>query len=605
MNVLNRLTTCLVLFVCLSSHLSAGQEDDRLQNLMESYWGAYSRLSPLMATAFGDNRFNAYVDDLSDNAFKARIHHLDKAIEVLGEIDVRRLSTTNQVNYKVFDWMVTHERERLDYSWHYITTALAFGWHTFFAQVVNTTTFDNEGDYQDYLKRLQQFGRYADQNMALMQKGIETGYVKPCEVLAGYEDTINNYITATPKQSTYYKPFSHLPDKYSEKVITDLQTRAQKVIADVVVPAYQRHLYFFTHTYKPACRDSIGLSDIPKGRELYDHFVRYYTTLDTNAETAHALGLSEVKRIRAEMDRLINAVGFKGNFKSFVTFLRKDPQFYPKNAESYLARASTIAKRIDSKLPEYFSYLQRNTYGILPIDETLAPEGPVGYAQAGAADGTRAGQFRLNTYNLKSRPLYGLTSLTLHEAVPGHLLQGAIQREMENLPQFRRYYFFTAFNEGWALYSERLGEEMGIYNTPYDKFGRLVYEMWRACRLVVDTGIHAEGWTRQQAIDFMMANTALSSHNITTEVDRYIRMPGQALAYKYGELKIRELRKRAEKALGAQFSLRDFHSMVLTSGSLPLTVLEEITNHWIAANKCQTQMDVKPNTRIECMSEEE
>ena len=418
-----------------------------------------------------------------------------------------------------------------------------------------------------------------------MQEGINVGYIQPCEPLKDYEMTISGYIVDKAEQSTFYTPFSRLSTKYGEEVIVDLQTQARQVITDIVTPAYQRYLGFFTDTYQPACRQSIGLSAVPQGRELYEYFVRYYTSLDTDAEAVHALGLSEVKRIRGEMDRIIAALAFKGDFKSFLTFLRTDPQFYSKDADSYLARASTIAKRIDGKLPEFFSYLPRITYGILPIDEVTAPKMTVGYAQGAAADRTRAGQFRLNTYNLQSRPLYGLTSLTLHEAMPGHILQGAIQQEMSGLPSVRRYTGFNAYGEGWALYAERLGEEMGVYDTPYDSFGRLVYEMWRACRLVVDSGIHIQGWTRQQAIDFMVANTALSLHNITAEVDRYITWPGQALAYKHGEIKIRELRARAEKALGSAFSLRDFHTVILTSGSLPLTVLDDVVSEWIDSVK--------------------
>lgn len=571
----------LFLLLLVSSHAFSSKADTRLEKQMANYWEARLQLSPLLASTTGDSRFNHLLDDLSDKTFETRIRDLDKAIQLLASIDVDQLNDANQINYKVFSWIINHERKGFDYPWHYITFTTFSGWHTAFAQRVAVTTFNSEKNYRDYIKRLKQFGRYADQNMALMQRGIDVGYVQPCEPLIGYKNTISGYITDKPENSTFYTPFSRIPDKYGEETINQLQSEARRAIIEIVTPAYQRYLHFFTETYQPACRQSIGLSAVPQGRDLYEYFVRYHTSLETNAEAVHTLGLSEVKRIRKEMNHIIESLSFKGDFKDFLTFLRTDPQFYPKDADSYLDRAAIITKRIDGKLPEYFSYLPRITYGVLPIHDAIAPKMTVGYAQGATADRTRAGQFRLNTYNLKSRPLYGLTSLTLHEAMPGHILQYAIQHEMESLPNIRRYSGFNAYSEGWALYSEKLGEEMGVYKTPYDSFGRLVYEMWRACRLVVDSGIHSKGWTRQQAIDFMVDNTALSLHNITSEVDRYITWPGQALAYKYGELKILELRERAERTLGSAFSLRDFHAEILTNGPVPLTVLDTAVSDWI------------------------
>lgn len=563
----------------------ADKIDKELEKQMADYWESRLQASPLLATEVGDTRFNDSLDDLSQQAFQQRIRDIDRAIKLLKRINSKRLSENNQINYKVFKWQLEHERERLNYPWHYITFNTFSGWHIDFANSTNLTPFNSEKDYRNHIERMSEFARYAEQNIELMKKGIEIGYVQACVSMKSYEDTISGYMTDTAQESVFYKPYKTIPKKYGPDLAAALQAHASKVIAASVLPAYKRYLQFFTQTYQPACRQSIGLSGLPKGSELYDYFVRYYTSVDTDAEAVHSLGLAEVKRIRGEMEKIIADIGFKGDLQSFFQHLKTSPQFYPEDEQSYLAKASTIAKRIDGKLPEFFSYLPRSSYGILPIDELVAPKMPTGYAQGGSADGVRAGQFRINTHRLESRPLYELASLTLHEGWPGHLMQGDIQREMDNLPDIRRYSGFNAYNEGWALYVERLGEEMGIYETAYDSFGRLGYEMWRACRLVVDSGIHSQGWTRQQAIDYMVANTALSLHNITTEVDRYIMWPGQALSYKYGELKIRELRARAENALGRAFSLRDFHTLILTSGALPLTVLDEVVERWINSSK--------------------
>ncbi|NIB45097.1 DUF885 domain-containing protein [Pseudomaricurvus alkylphenolicus] len=572
--------------VISSAPALAGNADNQLETLMDGYWDKHLKSSPMMASYFGDTTYSDRLDDLSEKGFAERTINLDLAIAELKKIPVKELSDANRVNYEVFEWMVHNERKTLDYDWRSITFNTVVGWQTIFAQIVGgMTTFNSEEDYRAYLKRLEAFGAFADQNMALMQKGIEVGYVQPCETLNGYEASISGFIAATPEQSLFYAPFNRIPASYGDEVISELQAKGKQLVSDVVNPAYQRYNTFFTETYKPACREIIGLSDIPKGRELYDHFVRYYTTMETDADAVHTLGLSEVKRIRAEMEAIMKEVDFDGDLKAFFAHLRTDPQFYPKSEEEFLAKAASLAKRIDGKLPEYFSYLPRNPYGIQPVPAHIAPKTAAGYYQGGAADGTRAGVYFLNTYNLKSRPLYTLAALTLHEGVPGHHQQISIAGELDSLPKFRRSYYFHAYGEGWGLYSEYLGEEMGIYDTPYDRFGRLSYEMWRALRLVVDSGMHAKGWSRQQAIDFMADNSALSLHNITSEVDRYITYPGQALAYKNGELKIRELRGKAEQVLGKHFSLREFHTLVLKSGAVPLTVLEGIVDRWIAEQK--------------------
>jgi uncharacterized protein (DUF885 family) len=364
-----------------------------------------------------------------------------------------------------------------------------------------------------------------------------------------------------------------------------LRAAGREAIAGAVVPAYRALLEFFTKEYLPGARATIGASELPDGRRYYAWLVRRYTTLDVTPEDVHAIGEREVSRIRGEMDGVIRDVAFQGRFADFLELLRTDPRFYAKTPEELLEKASRIAKRIDGALPSLFKRLPRQPYGVEPVPPDLAPKYTGGRYVGAPLDGTRAGTYWVNTYALETRPLYTLEALTLHEAVPGHHLQIALAKELEGLPAFRRYGYVNAFGEGWGLYSEHLGLEAGFYTDPYSNFGRLTYEMWRACRLVVDTGIHAMGWTRPQAIDYMAANTALSLHEITTEVDRYISWPGQALAYKMGELKIRELRAKAEEALGSRFDVRAFHDAVLANGSVPLGVLEEQIDAFIAERR--------------------
>ena len=347
--------------------------------------------------------------------------------------------------------------------------------------------------------------------------------------------------------------------------------------------------------YVPNCRTTVGASALPGGRDFYRHRVKKFTTLDTTPEEVHKVGLREVKRIRGEMQQIIERVGFEGDFAEFVTHLRESPQFYAKTKDQLLERCASILKKADGELPAMFGYLPRTPYGLKPIPDYIAPKTTSAYYQRPAGDGTKAGFFFLNTHNLSGRPLYALEALSLHEAVPGHHLQLAIQQELEGMSPLRKYGGFTAFVEGWALYSERLGLEMGFYKDPYSDFGRLTMEIWRACRLVVDTGIHYYGWTRDDAIDFLKENSAMSEHNIRAEVDRYIGWPGQALAYKTGELKIRELRAKAEERLGPNFDVRSFHDAVLENGAIPLLVLERMIEEWIAEQEAKLVSQAKPS----------
>ena len=561
----------------------ASPSDEALEMLMEDFWEGQVRASPLAATLWGVNRYRDRVDDLSPKALAAQVARLDQAIAALGEIDPRDLTPANREHYEAFEWMLTHERRNLDFGTRFFTITSLGGWHSRFADLIRATPYSSEQDYRDLLARLAGFGPYARQNVDLLRMGMESGYTQPCASLEGYGKSITGYVSDTPEASVFAQPFAAMPDSLPAPVREELRGEALRVIGEVVNPAYQAFADFYAESYEPACRTSVGLSSLPGGREAYDHALRYYTSLDTDAPTIHALGRQEVARIRGEMEAVMDEVDFEGDFAEFLAFLRSDPQFYASDRATYLRHVAWIGKTIEARLPQFFSRLPSNPYGISVIPEQIAPMTATAFYQPGAADGTRAGQYFVNLYDLSSRPLYELPALGLHESVPGHHLQISLQGENEDLPAWRRFYYFHAFGEGWGLYAEFLGEEMGIYTTPYERFGRLIYDMWRAARLVVDTGMHAMGWTRQEAIDFMLANTGLTPANVVAEVDRYITYPGQATAYKHGELKIRELRQRAEEVLGDRFDLREFHIALLTGGSLPLKVLDNRMQRWIDA----------------------
>ncbi|HEV8631879.1 MAG TPA: DUF885 domain-containing protein, partial [Thermoanaerobaculia bacterium] len=438
---------------------------------------------------------------------------------------------------------------------------------------------------ENYLARLRAFPRYMDQNIALMREGLERGMTVPKATLVGIEGSIKTLVVDDPEKSALWTPFSRIPSLLPAAERERLQAAGRAAIREAIVPAYAKFLDFATREYVPGCRQTLAATALPNGEAYYKFLIRQYTTLDLTSDQIHQIGLDEVKAIRAEMDGVIKRIGFQGDFGAFLTFLRTDPRFYAKTPEELLMRASTIAKRMDGKLPSLFKRLPRQPYTVAPVPDYLAPKYTAGRYNGSPKDSSEPGYYWVNTYALDTRPLYNLEALTFHEAVPGHHLQGALAQEAEGVPPFRRYSYISAFGEGWGLYSEWLGKEAGFYTDPYSDFGRLTYAMWRACRLVVDTGVHAQGWTRQQVMDYLAANTALSLHEIETETDRYISWPGQALSYRIGYLKIRELRARAEKALGEHFDVRLFHDAVLAEGAVPLPVLERQIDRFIAEQK--------------------
>jgi len=562
--------------------------DDALQQFTKLYQDAWEydlAEDPLWASSVGDHRYDDRLPRVRPADYRRRQKQKQQFQKRLEAIDRASLPAARQVDYDIFRRLLADELAEYRFQSHLIPITGRSGFHISFPELARSSKLDSPEDYQKYIARLAAFGQYAEDHIELMREGIKAGQVLPDVVLRGIDDSLAPHVVDDPTASILFDPFRKLPESFSEADGKRLRKAGQKAIAEGIVPGYAAFLKFVRREYLPAARGSIGASALPQGRDFYRHRVRSFTTLDLTPEQVHQTGLAEVRRIREEMQTVTRRAKFDGDLPAFLKFLRTDPQFYAKTPTELLQSVALILKRMDGQLPQLFGRLPRMPYGIREVPAYIAPRTTSAYYMLPSGDGRNAGFYYLNTYDLKSRPLFEMEALSLHEAVPGHHLQLALQQELEDLPDFRRHAGFTVFIEGWALYAERLGQEVGFYEDPYQDFGRLSFEMWRACRLVVDTGIHYLGWTRQQAIDYLEANTALSMHNITAEVDRYIAWPGQALAYKTGEMRIRQLRALAEKELGEQFDVRAFHDVVLGSGAVPLDVLEANVRAHIKAVK--------------------
>jgi uncharacterized protein (DUF885 family) len=557
---------------------------EKFRQLIADEWETRMMEDPLLATFTGDQRFNDRLPGMAEADFERRMGLMRGFLDRLAAIDREALPPSDHLDYDIFGRLLSNELRLLEFRTYRLPISKAGGFNVYFPELHLQVPLATVRDYENYIARLNAFHRYVDDHIEIMRIGLREGQVPARVTLEGVDGNLRPQIVDDPVQSLLYTPFKQFPASFPEPESRRLAGAGAAAIRDSVVPAYAALLRFVTGEYLPAARETIAAADLPEGRAYYLHCIRYFTSLDLAPEEIHQTGLEEVRRIRAEMEDVIKKVGFKGDFKAFIEFLRTDPRFYVTAPEDLLARTALILKRMDGELPRLFKTLPRLPYGIREIPDFAAPGNTAAYYQPGSGDGTRAGYYYVNTYDLPSRPLYEIEALSLHEAVPGHHLQIALQQELD-LPNFRRFGGFTSFVEGWALYSERLGLETGFYTDPYSDFGRLSYEMWRACRLVVDTGMHALGWSRQQAIDYMAANTSSTLLNITNEVDRYIAWPGQALAYKIGEIKIRALRTSAEQDLGPLFDLREFHDILLTSGAVPLDVLEEMVTAWVTAKK--------------------
>lgn len=518
--------------------------------------------------------------DMSEAALAKAQQQRLALLQQLQTVDVATLSAQDQINHTVLVYRLQNDVDEYRFGAHYMPLNAESGFHSDVLFMLDSQSVKSESTARSYLKKLRGVSHYIDQQMHWMQRGLNKGYTQPKAVLAGYQDGIQSFITAKATDSAFYQPFAEQPAGVDNQTWLKLQQEAAELINTQVTPAYQRYFDFFVNVYLPGARDSIAASDLPDGQAYYQNRLEYYTTLKMTPQQVHEVGLNEVARIRKEMQQVIDKTGFKGDFAQFIQFLRTDKQFYVDTPEQLLKEAAYLSKKIDAQLPKLFKTLPRTPYGVEAVPAQIAPKYTTGRYAGGNGNG-EPGFYWVNTYALDRRPLYELEALTLHEAVPGHHLQISLANEQSSLPDYRRSFYTSAFGEGWGLYSEYLGLEVGFYQDPYSNFGRLTYEMWRACRLVVDTGMHTMGWTRQQAIDYLAGNTALSMHNVTTEVDRYISWPAQALSYKLGEITIKRLRKQAEQQLGDKFDVRAFHDAVLENGALPLSALEQQVNLFI------------------------
>ncbi|PKM17226.1 MAG: DUF885 domain-containing protein [Gammaproteobacteria bacterium HGW-Gammaproteobacteria-15] len=561
---------CTVLLSACAT--TAHNSDQQFTELAKQLWQAQQQLNE---TAPGE------LTDMSPQALEQRHQQRLGWQARLQQVNVKTLSEQNQINHAILAYRLADQIDEYRFGAHLMPLTSESGFHTNLGFMVQRGSFKTAADYQHYLQKLAAIPRYMQQQTDWMKQGLAKGVTQPKAVLKGFEQSIISYVVQDPTQSVFYQPFNRKPAFISETEWQQLTAQAVEQITQAVNPAYQAFYDFMVNEYLPGARDTIAASALPDGAAFYQNRLEHYTTLKLTPQQVHQTGLDEVKRIRAQMQQVIDQLGFTGSFAEFIQYLRTDPQFYAKTPDELMRYAAYLAKKADAELPKLFKTLPRTPYGVVPVPAEIAPKYTTG-RYSGPTRDDQAGFYWVNTYALDRRPLYEMEALTLHEAVPGHHLQIALAREHAELPDYRRSFYTSAFGEGWGLYAEYLGLEMGFYQEPYSNFGRLTYEMWRAARLVVDTGMHTMGWSRQQAIDFLAQNTALSMHNVTTEIDRYISWPAQALSYKLGEITIKQLRAEAEQALGERFNVREFHDVVLSNGSVPLAVLEQQVRAYIA-----------------------
>ncbi|MEL6791524.1 MAG: DUF885 domain-containing protein [Pseudomonadota bacterium] len=562
--------TCLPPFV---SSPAWADETAAFEAILSEHWARAGEEKIFFRTDPDTFRPDGPLPDFSAAGRTRRQSFNGKILKRLSAIDPDALSPADRVSYRLFVYERETEAAHHEMPDHYFPITSLFGYHTYFANAPYNMAFDQRNDYERYLVSLADFTRYNQNHLDLLREAAAAGLTQYCGSLDGVLPSIRALVVDTPEESDLYAPFATFPDGFTEREQKSLRKRGRKLIREAIIPGYRALETVFTQTYLPACRQSPAVTSIPGGDAYYAYLLRFFTTTDMTPSAIHALGLGEVARIRTEMEAIINAVEFDGDFDAFLTFLRTDPQFYASTEKALLERVAYITKTMDGKMPRLFGRLARNTY------EVRGTKGRGAYYVA-AADDRTPGTYFIATGNLPAQPLYNLEALSLHEAVPGHHHQSAIARELD-VPEFRKTVYHAAYGEGWGLYSERLGKEVGFYTDPYSDFGRLTYEMWRACRLVVDTGLHAFGWSRQQAIDYLLANTGLSQDEVVSEVDRYITWPGQATAYKIGELRILDMRARAEETLGRAFDRRAFHDLIVGHGSLPIALLDELVDQWI------------------------
>lgn len=567
-----------LLLFCIATTGAAAPEADRLalQQLLDEHWARSEAEKLFFRTDPDAFRPDGALPDVGPEGRARREAYNRDVLERLEHIDEEALKGQELISYRLFRYERKTEAESYRQPGHRFPITAIFGFHSYFADAPANMDFSSVEDYENLIESFRDYPRYNRQQITNLREGIRSGYTQHCAAMTDYEQTIERYLVKDPTDSVMYSPFTRFPSTIPPEEQQRLSRAAQSALSEAVLPAYAEFLRFHTGEYAPACRSGEGITSLPGGEDYYRYLVRYFTTTTMTPRQIHDLGLAETRRIRQEMDAIIQASGFSGDFRAYLDALRRDPASYATDRDDLLEKVSYIAKRMDGMMPRFFARLPRLPYTIREA------EGRGAFYAVGTADGRSPGVYFINATDFRTKPLYTLEALTLHEAVPGHHHQMALALELD-LPPFRRSLYHAAFGEGWGLYAESLGKEAGFYTNPRSDFGRLTYEMWRANRLVVDTGLHAFGWTRQEAIDFMLENTALTEAEITTEVDRYITWPAQALSYKIGELRIQALRKHAEESLGERFDLRAFHDVVVGNGSLPIALLEQLVEEWVTA----------------------
>ena len=563
----------------------ACEKEDSLILLISDFEAAEVKHDVYRRGQEGDRTALKQLPDISPELVERRNMLTTKLLARHAALSTAPMNVEDRLNYDLLGFVLTQRQRLAPFDTARVPFTNDSGFFNQLTFVVRQTSFQTTEDYEDYAARLTRLPRYFAQAKENMRRGIRTNFTASAEILPAIQEMIDSLANETVDEHPLFAPFTKFPDDFLEEDKTRLQGLGKAALESAVLPSYRDLSKFMREEYATAARTTAGLGPSEPEREYYRAATRFFTTLDIGPDEIHALGLSEVARIRGEMDAIIADIGFEGGFAEFLNFLRTDPQFYAKTRKELLMHASFIAKQIDGKMPEYFETLPRLSYGVIPVPKAIEKSYTTGRYFSGNPERGKAGNYVVNTYNLPNRPLYNLPALTAHEGVPGHHMQIAIGQELEGLPKFRKSLYPNAFGEGWGLYAEKLAGEMGIYSTPYERFGQLSYEMWRACRLVVDTGLHWKGWTREEAETCFLENSALAPHNIKTEVQRYMSWPGQALAYKIGELKILELRAETEAELGDDFDIRKFHDAVLSNGGLPLDILEKQIQRFIFEEK--------------------
>lgn len=583
-----------LLIFCISACENVNEKDSEkdfnseIEKIFNDYHEFSMRNYPEWATYQGDNRYNDRLTDNSEAAIRARQDSIIDFLSQIQSIDPELLTDENSLNYELFISMLQNDTANYKFNNHYMPLTQQWGLHIRFPGLINSQPLGNYDEFQDYLNRLRGFEKQVQDVIENMRNGIESDIVQPKFLMEQVVNQIENISNKTAENNVFYLALKNNKDNLTDEQYSEVSLELLDIIENIMIPSYNQLRTFIIEEYLPACRTEDGIWSLPHGKLRYSMAIKHHTTLDMTPEEIFNTGMQEIERIKNQMEIVKEKIGYDGTLDEFIAFLRTDPQFYYTDKEKMLADYRIILDEMEEKLPQIFGRLPKAEYELKELEEYRAANAPQAYYYSAPEDRSRPAYFYVNTYDLSSRPSYTMTALALHEAVPGHHLQIAIAQEIEGLPWFRRNYSSTAFVEGWALYAEYLGYETRMYEDKYQEFGALTFEIWRACRLVVDVGLHYKQWTREQAVEFMFKNTPNSELDVRSEIDRYIARPGQALAYKIGELKIRELRKKAEEQLGNDFNLSEFHDIVIKNGAIPLKLLEEIIETYISENSRAT-----------------